>query len=80
MLMEHRKKGLDDNIPYLFASARHTNVECILHMHVSMEIILVKEGVLNMTIGGKDYCFGAGYGAFVPPFETHQFHSTLPNN
>lgn len=69
----------DEHISYLFASARHCNVECISHLHHSMEIILVTQGTLFMNIGGTDYRIPAGQAVFVPPFEAHSFHSPEPN-
>jgi len=77
--MKKSQIHLDANIPHLFASARHTNVECILHIHPTMEIILVEKGTLNMNVGGIEYRIPAGFGVFVPPFERHMFHSELPN-
>lgn len=64
---------------FLFASERHVNVECVVHIHATMEIILVNEGTLHMTVSGKEYDICAGQGIFVPPFETHRFHSEKPN-
>ena len=78
--MEEKFIFIDDgNIPFLFASAKHTNVECINHINITMEIVLVDEGTLNMTIGGKEYSIPSGCGAFVPPLESHLFHSECPN-
>lgn len=76
------KKNLisDGNVPFLFSSARHTDVECVTHIHITMEIVLVTNGVLHMTIGGTDYDICEGYGAFIPPFEPHTFHSKQFNN
>ena len=70
---------LDGNIPYLFFSAQHTNVECVSHIHVTMEIVLVTEGTLHMTIRDKDYEIPAGFGTFIAPLEPHKFHSSQPN-
>ena len=70
----------DEHISYLFASARHCNVECISHLHHSMEIILVTQGTLSMNISGIDYRITAGQAVFVPPFEAHAFHSPENNH
>lgn len=70
----------DHNIHNLFAYSDHTNVQCDMHLHMSMEFILVTEGTLNMTIGNHEYSITQGFGAFVAPFEPHQFRSKQPNN
>lgn len=70
---------IDRNVQYLFASVRHTNVYCVAHMHVTMEIILVTHGCLSMVIGGKPYHIHQGQGAFVPPFTAHSFASEQDN-
>lgn len=67
------------NPQFLFSSERHVNVECVVHIHAAMEIVLVTEGTLHMTVSGKDYDISAGHGVFIPPFETHRFHSALSN-
>lgn len=69
----------DGNIDYLFFSAKHTDVECVTHIHITMEIVLVTDGVLNMTVNNKEYAVPQGYGVFVPPLEPHTFHSQNPN-
>ena len=60
-------------------SERHVNVECPLHLHSTMELVLVTEGTLHMTVAKDEYDISAKQGVFVPPFETHSFHSALPN-
>ena len=69
----------DAHILYSFASVRHRDVTCIPHLHHSMEIILVTEGTLNMTVGNREYAIPEGFGVLVPPFEVHAFSSPLPN-
>lgn len=76
---ENTSKTLDSGIPFLFASARHKNVECILHMHATMEIVLVTSGSLEMTVSGEKYSIPNGYGLFIPSFEPHSFHSVEEN-
>ena len=63
----------DSNVRHLFASRRHTNVECILHLHETAEIAIVTEGCVSITVGDKHYKVEKGYGAFVPPFEAHAY-------
>lgn len=62
-----------------FTSARHADVECHMHLHSSMEIIIVTEGTLHMEIDSIRYSIPKGYAAFVPPFVPHQFHSEYHN-
>ncbi len=62
-----------------FCSQRHVNVNCHLHLHFHMEIILVTEGTLNMTVAHQEYSISAGYGLFVPALTDHSFHSKSPN-
>lgn len=70
---------IDGNVQDLFASARRINVHCVTHMHVTMEIVLVTQGCLSMSIGGQAYCIHKGQGAFVPPFTAHSFASESDN-
>ena len=69
----------DGNISFLFSSIKHTDVECLMHIHMTMEIVIVTSGELNMTINGNEYTIPAGYGAFIPPLEPHTFHSPQAN-
>lgn len=69
----------DENVDFLFSSAKHTDVECVTHIHITMEIVLVTSGELNMTINGKEYAITEGCGVFVPPLEPHTFHSKKAN-
>ena len=62
----------------LFAQ-RHTNVECVSHVHMHLELILVTDGVLQMTVGNSIYDIPKGSAIFVPPFETHAFRSPDAN-
>ena len=79
MHMESIGKIIENGIPYLFASARHEDVDCINHIHVNMEIVLVTEGTLHMTVGGKAYAIKEGYGVFIPPLVAHSFSSYQSN-
>lgn len=69
----------DSHIHYSCASARHRDVNCVPHLHHSMEVILVNEGTLNMTVSSREYQIPAGSGIFVPSFEVHAFDSPTPN-
>jgi AraC-like DNA-binding protein len=44
-----------------------------------MEIIIVTDGELEMTVRGTKYAVPKGFGIFVPPFEPHSFHSVKTN-
>lgn len=77
--MDQEAKIIGESVPFLFASARHIDVNCVTHIHVTMEIVLVTDGTLNMTISGKDYEIPKGYGAFIAPLELHAFNSVTPN-
>lgn len=57
----------------------HWNVECPAHVHYCMEIILVTQGTLQVTINEQEYAVSQGEGVFVLPFEVHSFHSCQPN-
>ena len=68
-----------EDIDGLFLSERHKDVECMLHLHRSMEIVLVNEGVLSVEINGCSYSVPAGAAVFVPPYAPHMFHSAQSN-
>ena len=42
-------------ISYIFLSERHIDVECVVHIHTTMEIVIVNKGTLTMTADGKKY-------------------------
>jgi len=63
----------------LFLSERHSDVECIPHLHDTMEIVLVNEGVLEMTIDDQPCIIHAGEAAVVCAYELHAFHSAEHN-
>lgn len=77
--MDEKITPKDSNVHFLFSSAKHTNVECVMHIHITMEIVLVTDGELNMTVSGKEYEIPKGYGIFIAPLEPHAFHSSKPN-
>ena len=70
---------LGENEFYLFASARHTDVECVLHINIYAEIVIVTSGVLHMTVGDNEYSVSKGSAVFITPFEPHSFHSQSHN-
>lgn len=78
--MSYRILINDHDIHNYFVYTNHTNVECMMHLHMSMEFILVTDGTLNVTIGNHEYAIPKGYGAFAAPFEPHQFQSRETNN
>ena len=67
--------------PLLFSAERYdnTDVECEVHLHPEMQIILVTEGVLNLLIEEKEYEITKGFGVFIPAFAPHKFYNRLPN-
>ena len=73
-------KSVASNSSFLFASARHRNVECVRHIHATMEIIIVTHGALEMTVGDRIYSVQKGSGIFVPPFVPHSFRSPNDND
>lgn len=77
--MENKKIPFDKKLPFIFSSERHIDVECVVHIHATMEIVLVNEGILQMTVGNKEYDIPKGHGLFIPPFAPHTFKSVKPN-
>lgn len=69
----------NSNIPFIFSSDRHIDVECVVHIHATMEIVIVNKGILTMTVDGIEYDIPKGHGLFIPPFSPHTFHSKEPN-
>lgn len=70
--------SLEDTQQY-FNFAIHENVYCTTHVNYSMEIIIVKKGVLSMIVGGKEYEITEGNAVFVQPYEPHSFISKEDN-
>lgn len=66
-------------MPFIFSSDRHIDVECVVHIHATMEIVIVNKGTLTMTADGIEYDIPEGHGLFIPPFSPHTFHSKEPN-
>ena len=65
--------------PYAVVLESHKSVNCPRHMHIAPELILVREGTLNMIIADEEYSIRAGEGAFVPPLVPHEFISRENN-
>ena len=67
--------------PLLFSAERYSNedVECNIHLHPEMQIILVTEGALNAQIEGKEYEITTGFGVFIPAFAPHKFYNRQKN-
>lgn len=77
--MEYGSFYIGTNIKYIFAAAKHTDVECLNHLHPNLEIIIVTDGILNMAVSGKEYSIKKGYALFVPAYEPHLFKSPQHN-
>lgn len=56
-----------------FRSTLHTDVQCPMHLHYSMEIVYVKEGELIMNVNGTDRIIRSGQATFISIFEPHSF-------
>jgi AraC-like DNA-binding protein len=69
----------DDRGMYCLVSERHVNVECATHIHITMEIVLVTDGVLHMTVGHREYDVPRGCGVLVSSLEPHAFSSPKNN-
>ena len=55
------------------AAVWRCNVTCNMHIQRDMEIILVTEGSLKISISGKEYTVCSGQLLFVEPYEPHAF-------
>jgi len=62
-----------DISPNFFNAARHTDVNCRLHLHYSMEVVCVFSGELIMNVNGIDRRICEGQATFMLPFEQHSF-------
>ena len=63
----------------MFGFQKWDSVSFPLHIHRSMEFVLVTEGVLTMYIGSKEYIIPKGHGVFIEPYEPHSFNSKEEN-
>ncbi len=66
-------------LPYNFSSEYHKNVECPAHIHYETELVIVKKGVLHMTVGTVLYEIPENHALLVLPFEPHSFSSMQDN-
>ncbi len=55
--------------------AKHTDVKCISHLHRSLEVVFVTEGVVEMTVSNKKRILEKGMATIVMPFESHSFYT-----
>jgi len=66
------------NINYL-AAMWMRDVTCLQHLHYNIEIVLVKSGVLNMTLHGKPLTLKAGEAILIAPYVLHGFSCETPH-
>ncbi|MBE6890898.1 MAG: helix-turn-helix domain-containing protein [Ruminococcaceae bacterium] len=71
---------LFSKVESLFNYQKRSRVSFPLHLHRSIEFVLVTDGVLNMCICGKEYIIPKGYGVFIEPYEPHSFNSKEEND
>ena len=65
----------EEQVRKFFASARHTDVGCMLHIHATAEILLVTGGELGVQVGNRQYTVRSGQGVFIAPYEPHRFYT-----
>lgn len=58
-----------------FEAEKHINVECRLHLHYSLEIVYVKDGMLKMNVSGCTRVIKKGEATLIMPFEKHSFET-----
>lgn len=49
------------------------DVNCIDHINIEIELVVVFDGLLTMNVSGEKYNLHSGEGLFVMPFEPHDF-------
>ena len=76
---EYKHSVSPEDSQHYFACSVHRNVDAILHVNFSMEIVIVDEGKLHVKIGNNEYDINAGQAVFVQPFEAHSFLSKEDN-
>lgn len=54
-------------------------VKCPAHMHHCIEIVFVVDGVMHMTISGREFAIPSGHAVFVKPYESHSFSDDMQN-
>lgn len=62
-----------------FSSILYDTIECPDHIHNLLEIVMVSEGTMHMTLDGQDIYLEAGSAIFIEPFEIHSFIKDKPN-
>ena len=63
---------IDGIITGFFTSIRFTNHEDVpKHLHGNLEILVVTEGSINVTLEDVKYTLTKGTGIFIPPFASH---------
>ena len=70
---------LAKNMRKLFKAAQHNNVNCPMHLHLDMEIVMVTSGTLNMQINGTNYEISKNQAVFIPSCVPHSFASFKQN-
>lgn len=56
-----------------------SDIVCPMHIQRTMEIIIVTDGLLKMSIKDREYHIPAGSAVFAEPFDPHSFQSDQPN-
>lgn len=62
------------SIKSTFSETKEKNVECVNHINLEAEIVIVLQGCLKMCIENVEYKINEGQGIFALPFETHDFY------
>ncbi len=65
--------GRDTLSESFFNCAEHTDVQCAMHVHFSIEVVYVNGGELVMNVNGSDRIINAGEATLILPFEPHSF-------
>lgn len=65
--------GRDTLSESFFNCAAHTDVQCAMHVHFSIEVVFVNGGELVMNVNGSDRIINAGEATLILPFEPHSF-------
>lgn len=75
IMKEKRLKTLDIFPQQDFRCTFTINVQCVTHINLETELVVVTNGELTMEIENEKYVIRAGEGIFVQPFESHSFES-----
>ena len=60
----------------LYYSHHFTNLKSRLHLHNSLELVLVESGTLTLILDERRFSIGAGQGALILPNQVHGFDSS----